>query len=122
MNRFALISGCIFCGLSVALGAFGAHLIADSITPHRIDTWHTAARYLMTHGLALCFIGILSHLMKFQFKLPATLLFAGTCIFSISLFCLVLFNLPMLGMITPVGGILLIAGWCILVLGIVKHT
>jgi uncharacterized membrane protein YgdD (TMEM256/DUF423 family) len=122
MNKLALITGCVFCGLSVALGAFGTHLIADRVTPDRLDTWEIGARYLMTHGLALCFIGILAFVMKFQFKLQTWLLLLGTSIFSFSLFTLVIFDLPALGMVTPIGGVLTISGWCALIVGIIKRT
>ncbi len=122
MNRLALIIGSSFCALSVALGAFGTHAIADLVTPARVDTWQTAARYLMTQGLGLLLVGLLSRTLKFSFKLQTWLLMAGTIIFCLSLFSLVVFDLPILGAVAPIGGILMIAGWGALAIAIAKRT
>ncbi|WP_196156838.1 DUF423 domain-containing protein [Reinekea sp. G2M2-21] len=111
MNRFALTAGALFCGLSVALGAFGAHAIADLVSAARLDTWHTASRYLMSHGLALLLFGTLSVIARTPFKRPVYLLFAGTSVFCASLFLLVILDTPWLGAIAPLGGVLMIAGW-----------
>lgn len=122
MNRPALITGAIFCALSVALGAFGSHVLDELVTAQRLDTWQTAAHYLMTQGLGLLIIGLLSHAMKFTFKLQTRLLIVGTILFCASLFSLVIFNLPILGAIAPIGGILMIAGWGALAITIAKRT
>lgn len=111
MNRFALILGAVLCAASVALGAFGAHAISAVVTPQRLDTWDTAARYLFNHGIGLLVIGILAQVMNTQLKRASILIFSGICVFSASLFALVLTNTPWLGAIAPIGGILMIAGW-----------
>jgi uncharacterized membrane protein YgdD (TMEM256/DUF423 family) len=122
MNKLALITGSAFCGISVALGAFGAHALSDMVTPDRLDTWDTAARYLSTQGLGLIFTGLLAFLLKHPLKLPTGLLISGGLIFSTSLFLLVLLNISWLGAVAPVGGLLMIAGWCALIVSIIKHT
>lgn len=111
MNLFALTSGAIMAGLSVALGAFGAHAIGDIVSPERLDTWHTAAKYLMNHGQALILVGILAQVFKQSLKWTAILLFSGACVFSTSLFLLVITDTPWLGAIAPIGGLLMISGW-----------
>lgn len=111
MNRFALISGAVLCAASVALGAFGAHAISSMVTPQRLATWDTAARYLFNHGIGLLVIGLLAQVLKTPFKRVGILIFSGICVFSGSLFVLVLTNTPWLGAIAPIGGILMIAGW-----------
>ena len=122
LNRFALLSGAAICGLSVALGAFGAHAIADQLTADRLATWQTAAKYLMNHGLALLLVGGLSALLRQPLRLPAYLLFAGASVFSASLFLLVVLNLPILGAVAPIGGLLMIAGWTTLVAQLYRNT
>lgn len=111
MNYFALITGASLAALSVALGAFGAHAIADMVTAERLSTWHTGARYLMYHGLGLILVGILSLNLKRNFRWVAYLLFTGTCVFSAALFLLVLLDIAWLGAVAPIGGLLMIAGW-----------
>jgi len=111
MIRFAITAGALLAGLSVALGAFGAHALADTVSAQRLDTWQTAAKYLMYHGQALILVGILAQVFKQPLKWTAILLFSGACIFSSSLFLLVITDTPWLGAIAPIGGFLMISGW-----------
>ena len=115
MIRFAITAGAILGALSVALGAFGAHAIADTVSVQRLETWNTAGKYLMTHGQALILVGILAQVFKQSLKWTAILLFSGACIFSSSLFLLVITDIPWLGAIAPIGGFLMISGWVSLV-------
>ncbi len=122
MNRFALLIGPIMCSVAIALGAFGTHAIADLVTPARLDTWQTAARYLMTHGLGLFAIGILSQQLKSSLMRPSLMIAIGSLLFSSVLFILVLTNMTWLGAIAPIGGLLLILGWLDLAFSIYKTT
>ena len=111
MIRFAITAGAVLAGLSVILGAFGAHTIADTVSAERLETWHTAAKYLMSHGQALILVGILAQVFKKPLKWTVILLFSGTCVFSSSLFLLVITDTPWLGAIVPIGFFLIISGW-----------
>lgn len=111
MIRFSLIAGFLMCAVSVALGAFGTHAIAEHVSAARLDTWHTASRFLTTQGLGLIAVAMASHTFKINLARSAILLFAGACVFSSVLFLLVLLDLPWLGAIAPLGGILMITGW-----------
>jgi uncharacterized membrane protein YgdD (TMEM256/DUF423 family) len=99
----------VFVGLlgatGVAAGAFGAHALDGRVTPARIAVWETAARYHLIHAVVL--LVLLAHPSVWPFRLLA----AGTLVFATSLYLLVLLDLPVLGAVTPVGGVLLIAGW-----------
>lgn len=116
MIRFAITAGALLAGLSVALGAFGAHALEDTVSAQRLDTWQTAAKYLMSHGQALILVGILAQVFKLPLKWTAILLFSGACIFSSSLFLLVITDTRWLGAIAPIGGFLMISGWVSLVI------
>jgi uncharacterized membrane protein YgdD (TMEM256/DUF423 family) len=94
--------------LAVGLGAFGAHGLEDLLTrTGRVETWKTAASYHLVHSVVLL---VLVHLPSWR-PLPWSLLAAGITIFSGSLYLLCLTDTGWLGAITPVGGLLLIAGW-----------
>jgi len=98
--------------LGVALGAFGSHALADRVTPARLDTWDTAVLYQLIHGLGLLLIALLGRQAGMpSLTLPAWSLGLGVLFFSGSLYGLVLLNLPLLGAVTPVGGILFLIGW-----------
>lgn len=96
--------GCFWAALAVGLGAFGAHGLREQLTPERLATWETAVRYQMYVALALQ-IGAVR---------GCYLLLAGSAIFSGSLYLLCLTGQRWLGAVTPLGGLAMIAGWCIL--------
>ena len=97
----------------VACGAFGAHGLEDLVTPDRLATWETAARYHQIHAVALLALALVG---KEGRTLAFGLMLAGTLVFAGSLYLLVLLDISWLGAVTPIGGLLLIAGWGSLVL------
>ena len=111
MNRTAAVSGPLFCAFAIVLGAFGSHALSDLLTPDRLQTWQTAARYLMFQGLGLLTVAGLTHALNLQMKRAVALLITGTLMFSFSLIAVVLTNISTLGAITPLGGLLMIWGW-----------
>ncbi len=111
IHRFTAL-GALLAGLSVALGAFGSHALETMVTPQRLQTWDTAVHYHMIHALALLWLGLyLRHYYHRGVMISALMILAGILIFSGSLYALVLLDIPLLGAITPVGGVLLIGGW-----------
>ena len=101
--------------LTVALGAFGAHGLQDTVTPERLETWRTGATYGLAHALAATLAGLFAGLRASKPALWAgRLLLAGAVVFSVSLYALVLLDLPVLGAVAPVGGLGMIAGWAAL--------
>jgi len=120
MNKLALFAGAILGLLTVALGAFGAHLFKPVLLEYeRMDTFETAAKYQAYHALALLIVGVLSEKMKNKWIIYSIFSFlSGIIIFSGSLYLLSLLNMPYMGAITPIGGVLLVLGWTFLVIGI----
>lgn len=115
MNTYArsiLITGAVLASLGVTLGAFGSHALENLVDSQRIETWQTAVRYQLIHALALLALGAVQ-LQTTQQRLigPAYCLALGSVIFSGSLYALVLLNLPVLGVLTPLGGLGQLAGW-----------
>lgn len=123
--KLALIGGAIFAGTAVAAGAFGAHGLAEKVTPERLATFATGAQYQMMHALALLIVGSLA--------LPDTAtgrsallswvtgcLLIGTLLFSGSLYALVLLDMPRLGIITPFGGVTWLIGWLLLTIWAIR--
>ena len=115
----------VLCGLlgfvAVAFGAFGAHGLRSRLESlpdgaKRLEWWTTAAHYNLTHALA---IGLAAWLVHRGAGAPATaagwLFAAGIVLFSGSLYAMTLTGQTKLGAITPVGGLLLLAGWVAIV-------
>ena len=120
MNQRSLLRLTALLGtLSVALGAFGAHSLERLVTPEQVEPFVTGVRYQFYHTLA---IGLATALIGSpaidgrRLTLAVRLWIAGIVLFSGSLYLLSLrtvHGLPagFLGPITPIGGVLLIAGW-----------
>jgi uncharacterized membrane protein YgdD (TMEM256/DUF423 family) len=117
--RTSISAGGLFGLLAVLLGAFGAHALAGHASAARLATWETAADYLAWHATAMILVGLLLHRWpdRRTFCLAGWLFFAGTLMFSGSLFLLVLTDIGALGALTPIGGVTLAGGWLALALG-----
>ena len=96
--------------IAVALGAFGAHGLEGRISTQQLEWWHTATLYLFVHALGLLLIGLLIRL-KYITQTTAWLLQIGIIIFACSLYAMTLGAPRWFGAITPIGGVLMIAGW-----------
>lgn len=95
--------------LGVALGAFGAHGLKNILAANdTASIWQTAVLYHLLHAVASLWASA---------SRPAVvwLWTAGVAIFSGSLYILAITNLRWLGAVTPVGGLLLLAGWALIV-------
>jgi uncharacterized membrane protein YgdD (TMEM256/DUF423 family) len=117
MNSIQLFrTGALAAGLAVAIGAFGAHALQDLlIATGREDTFETAVRYQMYHALTLVVLGLAGgHLRTDTLAWVGRLFTVGMVIFSGSLYVLCLLQLPVLGAVTPLGGVCFIAGWGLL--------
>jgi uncharacterized membrane protein YgdD (TMEM256/DUF423 family) len=107
-SRFALVAGAVLAGIGIALGAFGAHGLKDVLSPEALGWWHIVVEYQMWHAIGLVAIGAAPVAGK---RGPALMLAAGTAIFSGSLYAMALSGATWLGAVTPLGGVLMIAGW-----------
>lgn len=122
--KFFLIAGAINALLSVAFGAFGAHMLEGRVADKYLDTWQTAVQYQMFHAVGLMVIAILmsSSLLGPLGSLnwAGYLMLAGIVIFSGSLYVLSLTGISILGAITPIGGVAFLAAWVMVIIAAVK--
>ncbi|OXL24258.1 DUF423 domain-containing protein [Psychrobacter sp. DAB_AL32B] len=96
--------------IAVALGAFGAHGLKAMVSTQQLEWWQTATLYWFIHGLGLLLVGILIRL-NYATQATAWLLQIGVIIFAGSLYAMTLGAPRWFGAITPIGGVLMIAGW-----------
>lgn len=120
MAKLFLLIGSILAGLSVAIGAFGAHGLRTLLEQsNRTETFETAVKYQFYHALALMIVGIVIHHKHVSiFINSGWCMTFGTVIFSGSLYVLCLTGRTWLGAVTPIGGVVMIAGWILLAWGI----
>ena len=113
LERTLWIAGAAIAGLSVAIGAFGAHALRARLEPARLATFETAVQYHMLHAVALLAVAALAGRVQSQqlLLLSGGLFTAGIFLFSGSLYALAITGITWLGAITPLGGIAFIGGW-----------
>jgi len=98
--------------VGVALGAFGAHALRESLSPRDLEIFETAVRYQLVHAVALLGVaGATTRWPESSAVLAGWLFVAGVVVFSGSLYLLVLSGQRWLGAVTPLGGVALLAGW-----------
>lgn len=125
-----IVFGGIALLIAVVLGAMGAHYLKETLEypVSKIESWKTGVHYQQIHGLALILIAILQiNLPQLKLKTTALLFKIGTILFSGSIYLLTINQslsidiLPkILGPLTPIGGLLLIAGWAIFTINLFK--
>jgi uncharacterized membrane protein YgdD (TMEM256/DUF423 family) len=107
-----LFLGALGAALAVIAGAFGAHGLASRLEPRELQLWETAARYLMYGSFGLMLVGLFAGQGGRRGAGAAGwCLLAGTALFSGTVFGLALGGPRWLGAVTPLGGLLVIAGF-----------
>jgi uncharacterized membrane protein YgdD (TMEM256/DUF423 family) len=107
--------GCVLGALGVALGAFGAHGLRNTLSAPDLATFEVGVRYQMYHALAL--LGAAWAVERWGGPLVTAAgwsFVVGIVVFSGSLYMLVLTGPRWLGAITPIGGVAFILGWALL--------
>lgn len=126
--KTTLIWASIFGITGIALGALGAHALKAYLTANQLASFETGVRYQIYHALflmalaALDYTGVLSNT-----RIIRNLVIGGVILFSFSIYGLALqivlgANLRFLGPITPIGGIILIAAWLLLLIKATRIT
>jgi len=121
-KKQTLIFGALLAGLGVALGAVGAHALKDVlIQNNRTDVFETAVKYQLYHGLAMLVVGVLAGTTKSNLNRVGVLFLSGVLLFSGSLYTLSLTSIKWIAYATPVGGVLMIGGWVLLLVHFFKY-
>ncbi|MBI4063447.1 MAG: DUF423 domain-containing protein [Elusimicrobia bacterium] len=120
-DRIFIFIGAILGFLGVALGAFGAHFLKSRLSPEMLAVFETGVKYHLIHALALLITAWIAAQYPYPLiRLSGWLFFAGVLIFSASLYLLATTGVKAWGAVTPIGGLLLLAGWLSLAIGIAK--
>lgn len=113
-----IITGAFFGMLAIIFSAFGAHALKKILSENQLKSFETGIKYQMYHAIVLLLLGF-----NFQFSTSAMYwcFTLGVLLFSFSIYGLVLSDakgkkLKFLGPITPIGGLLFVIGWLLLIL------
>ena len=126
MKTTTLVIGAVYGLVSVILGAFGAHALKKVLSVDKLASFETGVKYQMYSALFLLIVG---YILKFESpseKWISILMIAGTFIFSVSIYLLAFSEVAtipskILGPITPLGGLLMIISWAMLIFYFVKN-
>jgi uncharacterized membrane protein YgdD (TMEM256/DUF423 family) len=113
MSSVVVSLAAVFGFLAVALGAFGAHGLRNSLSPEMLAVYQTGVQYHFYHALALLLVGVLMQqgLSSGVLRAAAWLFALGIILFSGSLYALAISEIKVLGAITPLGGLMFLAAW-----------
>jgi len=127
MNRRIIITASVLGLLAVISGAFAAHGLKQYLSPQQLEIWHTGVQYQFYHVFALLFLSTFARPGNRLVKAAYYLFTFGIVFFSGSLYLLACRELLgwswliVMGPITPIGGLLFIAGWAIMVLAAFRN-
>lgn len=125
MDKKILSTGAILGVIAIILGAFGAHALKKVLSVEQLVTFETGVRYQMYHALFLLFLGLLKDVPQKTKNAIYFLVLIGVILFSGSIYLLATndltpFDFKIIGFVTPIGGLLLILGWGVLLLNIMN--
>ena len=126
MNKKLLITGSILGVFGIILGAFAAHGLEKVVDTEAIKSFETGVRYQLFHAFLLLILGSTSFLSLKSKKIIFYLVIMGLIFFSGSIYGLATnslssFNFKTIALITPIGGLMLIAAWIVMFIGIIRN-
>jgi uncharacterized membrane protein YgdD (TMEM256/DUF423 family) len=127
MNKKILITASILGIISIILGAFGAHALKELIPIESQQTFETGVRYQMYHAILLLFVGSTTLInqktkMIMYFLIVIGILFFSGSIYGLATNSLTDFDFKTIGVITPIGGLLLILAWGFMFIDFLKKS
>ena len=114
-------AGAISGFISVAMGAFGAHILSMHRPKPLVRAFSTASEYQMYHAIALILFIYWLKQNSGASIYPAWAFLIGTVLFSGSLYLMVAFEARAFSAITPLGGLLLLSGWAVFAVSVFKR-
>lgn len=121
LAKRALVLGTAVLGLGVLIGAFGAHGLKNMVEADKLVTFETGVRYHFYHGFGLIIVGILQQMFQnLKLQVPHWAFFAGILLFSFNCYFYVLTDIKAFAMIVPVGGVMFVLGWFVLMVKLLR--
>lgn len=106
-QRRLLVMGAVLAAIGILAGAFGAHGLRTMLDERALGWWQTAVQYQMWNAIGLVALGTVPR----RLGLAGVLIAGGVLVFSGSLYVMAVSGARWLGAVTPVGGLLMMAGW-----------
>jgi uncharacterized membrane protein YgdD (TMEM256/DUF423 family) len=117
-TEIVIATAATFGMLAVIFGAFGAHALKKILSDDQLKSFETGVKYQMYHAIVLLILGLNPIYITSGIYWCFTI---GILFFSFSIYGLVISSakgkkLKFLGPITPLGGLLFIVGWLLIII------
>ena len=120
--RTLRVAAALMLALATIVGALGAHALKTRLTADRYEVLQTAVHYQFFHALGLLALGVVAERENgVLLRRAGALLLLGMLLFSGSLYVLLAGAPRWLGVVTPLGGVSLIAGWLLAALAFARQ-
>lgn len=121
--RLFLVIAALLGATGVALGAYASHGLTRWATEQQVEYFQLAVTYQLLHAITLLIVSVCALFIKNRYLLISQIAFVlGISFFSGSLYLYVFTGTKLLGMITPIGGLLLIIGWLMFATSIIRNS
>lgn len=125
MDKKIFVTASLLGMIAIILGAFGAHKLKEVLTLEQLNTFETGVKYQMYHAFFLLFVGLNTALTDKAKRIIYFLTLFGVVFFSGSIYLLAtnsltVFDFRTIGFVTPIGGLLLIMAWGVLLVSYLK--
>lgn len=121
-TKVGFFFGAFYLGLGIMLGAFAAHGLKDTLSEYQIGILQTGVKYQLIHGVALLILGLLCSLYQQRlFYIALICVVVGVGLFSFSLYAIAILGISFMGIITPIGGVLMTLGWLITIYAVLRN-
>ena len=111
-KKTQVIIAAAFGFLGVALGAFGAHGLNDSLSEKMLETYKTGVLYNLIHSVVLLVLA----LSNYKFIRTFIFITTGIVLFSFSLYIYSITGIKFFAIVTPFGGISFLIGWILIII------
>ena len=121
LAKKSLVVGTAMLALAVLIGAFGAHGLKNMVEADKLVTFETGVRYHFYHGFGIILLGLIQQsfqTLKLNISLWAFLL--GTILFSFNCYFYVLTGMKIFAIVVPLGGLLFVFGWIVMMVKVLK--
>ena len=121
LAKKSLVIGTAMLALAVIIGAFGAHGLKNMVEAEKLVTFETGVRYHFYHGFGIILLALIQQnfqTLKLDISLWSFLL--GTLLFSFNCYLYVLTGMKIFAMIVPIGGLMFLLGWIVMMVKISK--
>ncbi len=125
INKKIILLGSVLFITAIILGAFGAHALKDLLSIEKLQSFEVGVRYQFYVSMVLLLFGLLNEKIPFNlsgffiFQITGIFMFSGS-IYLLSLEQILSLNLKFLGPVTPLGGLMMIVGWVIFIVRLIR--